>query len=205
MKLYGNPVSTCTRKVLMTLAEKNVAFDFQVIDFNKGEHKSPEFMARQPFGQVPAIEDGDFKLFESRAIFRYLDETQPGAKLTPPTAQGRAEMEQWISVETEDFKPGAMKVIWQTTFLSWTGKSLDEKALAEGREMVGKALDVVDKALAGKEFLAGNQFSLADITYMPYLQYLVAGGQGDLITSRPNVSAWWTRNSTRPTWQKIVS
>jgi glutathione S-transferase len=52
MKVYGNPASTCTRKVLTVFAEKGVEPEFVTIDFAKGEHKSPEHMARQPFGQV---------------------------------------------------------------------------------------------------------------------------------------------------------
>jgi len=68
----------------------------------KGEHKAPANMARQPFGQMPSLEDGDFKLFESRAMIRYIDETLPGQALCPKDAKTRAHMNQWMSVESED-------------------------------------------------------------------------------------------------------
>ena len=117
IKLFGNPLSTCTRKVLCTLHETNTPFEFNVIDFTKGEHKQPAHMARQPFGQVPAIDDDGFGLYESRAICRYLDESiTTGNKLTPATAKDRALMEQWISVEHSYFTPAAMKVITQAVF-----------------------------------------------------------------------------------------
>lgn len=206
IKLFGNPGSTCTRKVLMVLGEKNAPFEFQVIDFMKGEHKGPEHTARQPFGQVPAIDHDGFALYESRAITRYLDAVLPGASLTPTDVKDRAVMEQWTSIETSNFTPQAMKIIYQDLFNKhFYNKPSDAAIVEEGRAGTGRVLDIVEKHLAGKEYLAGGMFSLADVNYMPYIQYLFAAGHGDLITSRPNVSAWWTRNSSRPTWKKVVS
>jgi len=111
IKLYGNPMSTCTRKVLATLHETQTPFEMNVIDLGKGEHKQPAHMARQPFGQVPAIDDDGFSMYESRAIARYLD-GKAGGKLTPTDPKHRAKMEQWISVEVENFTPHAMKFVY---------------------------------------------------------------------------------------------
>src|SRR5690242_10327489 len=105
MRIYGHPMSTCTRKVLTTLAEKKVTAEFTTVDITKGEGKTPENLVRQPFGQVPAMDDNGFVLYESRAIIRYLDETLPGVALSPKDAKGRAKMEQWISVESANFTP----------------------------------------------------------------------------------------------------
>src|SRR3954470_18873132 len=115
LKLFGNPVSTCTRKVLATLNETKTPFDFTVIDFAKGEHKQPPHLARQPFGQVPALDDDGFKMYEARAMARYLD-AKAGGTLTPKDLQGRARMEQWISIETENFSSHAMKFIYHSVF-----------------------------------------------------------------------------------------
>jgi len=73
MKIFGHPASTCTRKVLMTLNETKTPFELVLVDFAKGEHKQPAHLARQPFGQVPALEDDRFELYESRAMSRYID------------------------------------------------------------------------------------------------------------------------------------
>src|SRR4029077_3283014 len=108
IKLFGNPLSTCTRKVLMTLHELGTPFEMNVIDFTKGEHKQPAHLKRQPFGRIPAIDDDGFAMFESRAICRYLNEKANG-KLEPGDLQGRARMEQWISIETSELTPNAMK------------------------------------------------------------------------------------------------
>jgi glutathione S-transferase len=202
MKVFGHPMSTCTRKVLTVLAEKGQSHEFVLVDFAKGEHKQPAHLARQPFGVIPAIEDDGFVLYESRAIARYLDETLPGAKLTPSTAKERALMEQWISVEMSNFTPPAMKVIYQALFNPmFFGKAIDEALLKEGRDATTKVVAILDKHLAGKDFFLGEQFTLADICYMPYVEYLFAGKQGDLITDHKNMGAWWGRVSERKSWQ----
>ena len=84
---------TCTRKVLCTVAEKHVTPDLVVVDIMKGEGKRPSHLARQPLGQVPVLEAGAFRPYESRAIRRYLDETLGGTPLAPKSPQARGHME----------------------------------------------------------------------------------------------------------------
>jgi glutathione S-transferase len=115
MKIFGHPGSTCTRKVLMTLHETKTPFEFVLVDFAKGEHKLPAHLARQPFGQVPALEDGSFSMYESRAMARYID-GKAGGLLTPSDPHERARMEQWMSVETSNFAPHAMKFVYHSVF-----------------------------------------------------------------------------------------
>ncbi|MFO0576535.1 MAG: glutathione S-transferase N-terminal domain-containing protein [Polyangia bacterium] len=204
MKVYGHPLSTCTRKVLMTLAEKGSPHEFVMVDIMKGEQKGAEHLARQPFGQIPVLEDGDFRMYESRAIARYLDETLPGPKLTPADAKGRAIMEQWISVETSNFTPHAMKIIWEGLFKKFQGVTGDEAVIQAGRTSISKTLDILNERLGQVPYLAGDDFTIADLGYMPYVEYLFAAGHGDLITSRPHVAAWWSRISARPSWHKAT-
>ena len=201
MKLYGNPGSTCTRKVLCTLAEKGVKAEFVLVDLGKGEHKQPAHLAHQPFGQVPALEDNGFKLYESRAICRYIDETAPGPKLTPSDAKAHALMEQWISVETSNFTPFAMKIIYQKLFNPMRGLPIDEKVLAEGKAGLDKALPIMDKQLAATAFFVGDSFTLADVMFMPYVQYLFDCGGADQIVQSERVHAWWKKVSDRPSWK----
>jgi glutathione S-transferase len=199
LKIFGNPMSTCTRKVLMTLAETNAPFELTVVDFAKGEHKAPANLARQPFGRIPALDDDGFELFESRAMSRYLAEK--GGKLVPADAKSRAKMEQFISVETSEFTPAAMKFIYQYVF----GRPQEPGVI----EAAGKALDttvaVLDKQLAAHAFLAGNDFSLADVVYMPYFEYVMATPGKDILAKHPHVMAWWNKVSERPTWRKVAT
>ncbi|HEU4412085.1 MAG TPA: glutathione binding-like protein [Polyangiaceae bacterium] len=204
MKLFGHPMSTCTRKVLTLLDEKGAKADMVVVDLMKGEHKQPPHLARQPFGQIPAIEDGDLRLYESRAILRYLDETLPGPTLTPKDAKGRALMEQWISVETSNFTPHAMAILYQLFFGPMRGATPDQAKVAEASEKLSAATEVLDRQLARGPYVLGDAFTLADICYMPYVEYVTQTSAKDAILSHPNVAAWWGRVSERPSWRKAT-
>lgn len=199
LKIYGNPMSTCTRKVLMTLAETSTPFEMNVVDFASGEHKGATHLRRQPFGRVPALDDDGFEMFESRAMARYLNEKARG-NLVPPDAKGRAEMEQWISIETSEFSSHAMKFVLHYIF-----KRPQEPATLEA---AGKALEttcgVMEKRLARTPFLAGPAFTLADVCFMPYLEYAMATPAKDIFARFPHLMSWWNKISERPTWRKAI-
>jgi glutathione S-transferase len=204
MKLFGHPMSTCTRKVLTVLHEKGATFEFEMVDIMTGAHKHPAFLARQPFGQVPALEDDGFTLYESRAICRYLDSKLPGVSLTPTDLKGRAVMEQWISVESANFTPHAMKIIGQRLLGKMMGKEPIESIVTEGLAGVDRAAEVMDKQLANHQFIAGSAFSIADISFMPYIEYLVASEAAEPIIKRTNTARWWSEISARPSWKKAT-
>ena len=193
-------MSTCTRKVLFTLHETATPFEFTLVDFAKGEHKQQPHLSRQPFGQVPAFDDDGFAMYESRAIARYLD-AKAGGKLTPTELTARARMEQWISVETSDFTPHAMKFVFHTVFQrEQTPETLDKAGAA-----LDVATDVLDRNLAGKSYLVGDQLTLADVTFAPYVDYVLMTPAKNRVLARPNVAAWWGRVSERPAWRKTIS
>lgn len=199
LNVYGHPMSTCTRKVLMTLAETGMPFEMNVVDFAKGEHKGEANLARQPFGRVPALDDDGFQLFESRAMARYLND-KAGGKLVPSDPKARAKMEQWISIETSEFSAHAMKFVYHHVF-----KRPQEPAVLEA---AGKALEVtlgvMEKQLKATPFLAGSDFSLADVSFMPYLEYTMATPAKDIYARFPHVMTWWNKIAERPTWQKAI-
>jgi glutathione S-transferase len=199
MKIFGHPMSTCTRKVLTTLAETGAPYEFVLVDFAKGEHKQEPFITRQPFGQVPALEDDGFELYESRAMCRYINEKAAG-ELVPGDAQGRARMEQWISIETSNFTPHAMKFIYQHIFQ----RAQEAAVLEQAGAALDKVLGVMNARLADNEYLAGGSFTLADISFMPYVEYLMPTPVREKLHAHANVAGWWTRVSERPSWQKAT-
>ena len=197
IKIFGHPASTCTRKVLMTLAETKTPYELTTVDFAKGEHKQQLHLSRQPFGQIPAIDDDGFSFYESRAICRYIAE-KVGGSLLPGDLKGRALMEQWISVETSNFTPHVMKFIYHHVF-----QRAQEPAVLEA---AGKSLDVVlgvMDGLAKTPMLVGTEFTLADVVFMPYVEYAM-GTPPRRFAKHSHVSAWWNRVSERPTWHKTV-
>jgi len=199
LKLFGNPASTCTRKVLATLNETKTPFDFVAIDFAKGEHKAPPHLARQPFGQVPALEDDGFKMYEARAMARYID-AKAGGPLTPKDLPRRARMEQWISVETENFQPHAMKFIYHSVFK----REQTPEVLTKASAALDVAYSVMERQLAETPYLAGETFSIAEYCYAPYLEYLPVTPAAAKIDAYPHVKKWWAAVRERPAWQKTI-
>jgi len=199
MKIYGHPMSTCTRKVLMTLAETNTPHEFVMVDLFKGEHKQPSFIAHQPFGQVPALQDGAFELYESRPMCRYINDKAKGA-LVPSDLGARAHMEQWISVETSNFTTSVMKFVFHHVFK----REQTPEVLKTAGEQTTNALTIMDKQLAKHPFIAGETFTLADVSFMPYIEYAMVTPAKELFATHPHVMAWWNKISARPTWQKAI-
>ena len=200
IQLYGAAYSTCTRKVLTALYETNTAYELNVIDFAQREHKAEAHLGRQPFGQIPVIDDEGFKLFESRAITRYLS-AMNGDLLTPSTVKERALMDQWASVEQSNFSPNAMKFIYHYTFK----RPQEDAVLEAAQSMLLTAFTALSVPLAKQPYLSGQKFTLADIGYMPYLQYLKDTPIQGKLALFPEVVAWWDRLRARDSWLKVLS
>jgi glutathione S-transferase len=204
MKLYGHPWSVNTRKTLMTLAEKGREAEFILVMVPKGEQKSQEHLARHPFGKVPVLDDDGFVLYETRAINRYIDGKFDGPSLTPPEGKGAARLEQWMNVADAYFVPYAHALIVEKLFRQYLGGEQNVAAIRAGREGMQPALDVVESWLASHPYLAGSALSLADIHWMPYVDYLFQIGEGENIAGRASLSAWWKRVSSRETWARVA-
>ena len=190
----------------MSALENGASFEICTVDLRKGEHKQPAHLARNPFGQVPALDDAGFILYESRAIARYIDDTR-GNKLVPPAndPQARARMELWISLEQGTVTPEISGIVGQRIFAPMFGGKTDEAKAAAHAEKARQSLDVMDAHLALHPYLAGSQFTLADIFFMPYFAMCLHTPEATLITGRPNIAAWWKRVSERPTWAQTQS
>lgn len=204
MKVYGHPWSINTRKTLFTLAEKGHETELILVMLPKGEQKRPEHIALHPFGKVPVLNDDGFVLYEARAINQYLDRVLQGPTLTPSNAKEQARMEQWINVADAYFVPFAHQMIVELLFRPFLGGEQNTQAISAGRAGIQHPLDTIDTALGKSPYLAGETFSLADIHWMPYLEYLQKIGEGEAITQRKNLSGWWRRVSERPAWQKVA-
>jgi glutathione S-transferase len=121
LKLVGVPQSTCTRRVAVILKEKQVPFEVVPVDFSKGEHKQPAYLKNQPFGKVPyVVEDDGYKLFESRAIGKYiaLKYQHQGTPLVPDPTDLHATglFEQAVSIETANFDSLASAIAYEKVF-----------------------------------------------------------------------------------------
>jgi glutathione S-transferase len=116
LKLYGGAHSQPTLRVALVLEEKKVPFDFIAVDVRNAQHKTAEYLQRQPFGQIPYIDDDGFILYESRAICKYiaLKYSNQGTSLVPEmnNLEAVALFEQAISIEQNNFDPLARGMIY---------------------------------------------------------------------------------------------
>ena len=120
LKLFGFAGSINTRRVAAVLKEKKVPYEFIAVDAANSEHKGAEYLRKQPFGQVPYIDDDGFILYESRAISRYIASKyrDQGTPLIPDPADLKATalFEQAASIELTNFDPSASGVAFQKIF-----------------------------------------------------------------------------------------
>ncbi|GJP30117.1 hypothetical protein CLOM_g22506 [Closterium sp. NIES-68] len=138
-KIYGLKISTCTKRVLTALEEKNVTgYEVVTVDVSKGEHKSAEFKKKQPFGLIPKLEDDQVELFESRAIARYVAEryADQGTNLLGPTLKERALVNQWLEVESQNYTPPIFGLLTEKVYKLRRGLTTDEAKAAEHKAKV---------------------------------------------------------------------
>jgi glutathione S-transferase len=162
LRILGKVSSINVRKVLWTCAELDIPF--QQEDWGAGFQSTtdPRFLALNPNAMVPVIQDGDFTLWESNSIIRYLAAAYGGDALYPSTAKARARVDQWIDWQATDLNRS-----WSYAFVSLVRRSpahQDAQALAAGCADWSRHMAILDAQLAATgAYVAGEAFSLADI------------------------------------------
>ncbi|KAJ7871037.1 glutathione S-transferase [Mycena leptocephala] len=207
LKLYGtSEAGSSTSIVALVLAEKRIPFEHIVVDLGAQEQKTPEFLAMHPFGQVPVIDDNGFILYESRAICRYLAEkyADQGTQLLPKTLEGRALVEQAASVELANFNPVLVRA-GKEALRQRRRNPPDLALLAEVMAGLEAKLDVYEVILGKHNFLAGDEFTLADLFHLSYVVWIELSGIDVMTSGGPNVKRWWTELVSRPAWVKLVA
>eukprot|EP00639_Heterosigma_akashiwo_P004982 CAMPEP_0194585288 /NCGR_PEP_ID=MMETSP0292-20121207/17669_1 /TAXON_ID=39354 /ORGANISM="Heterosigma akashiwo, Strain CCMP2393" /LENGTH=245 /DNA_ID=CAMNT_0039440719 /DNA_START=32 /DNA_END=766 /DNA_ORIENTATION=- len=193
LTLYGDPVSTCTRKCIQILEEKNATWELKRISLREKEQKNPEYMKKHPFGKVPVLETSDgFILYESKAIVRFLNQALPGPNFIPSDAQENAEMERWISVHDSYFAPPQKRIRFER-FLKkrYNRGECDESVVAAALAELEPALDTLEARLGRAPYLAGAAFSLADLLAGPdFAALLQEEDAAARVRARPRLAAW---------------
>lgn len=145
---------------------------------------------------------------ESRAIARYLENSFPdqGTPLYGSTPTDKALVEQWLEVEAQNYWPPVAAILWEKVLKLWRGLHTDQAVVDANIAKLKVVLDVYEARLAKSKYMAGDFFSLADLTTIPNTYKLInAAKLGDLIESRPHVKAWWEDISSRPAWKKTLA
>lgn len=164
-------------------------------------------MKRHPWGKVPAVTfPGGFTLYESRAICKYLTKKYSFPLLPPESdAEATALFDQAESAEMLYFNEPAGRLSFEKFVKKFMGLPPNDAAVSDALRSVEMFFDVVEKLLQHQDYMAGNNFTLADIYYIPLIQRLFVCGYGDVILNRKAVSAWWDRCMKRPAIEKMVA
>ena len=193
LRLYFHPASTYARRVRIALLEKGIAFEPVVLDMAARAHRAPDYLALNPYGRVPTIDDDGFVLYESAAILQYLEATRPAPALTPPDARGRARVDMHLRLCDLQMARPAGIIIFPKRFLP--PERWDRAAMAQAKADIEKHLAIVERTLGEQSFLVDDEYTLADIAYTPFLQFLPLME----IEPPPRVAAWRARLLDRPT------
>lgn len=193
MTLWGFDGSTYVRTVKMLLAEKAVT-DFKQVQINvlAGDPKTPEHMARHPFGKVPVLDHDGLRILETSAIVRYLNDVLPGKSLVPATPRDRARMDMMISVIDSygygAFVGGVAAYHLFPDFVGGKNDAMRQAGLENGRRVA----DLAMKTKGDSDFLAG-QLSLADLYLAPIVFYVSLTPDANTVFNVDGFAGWWTK------------
>ncbi len=175
--IYGPPQSTYTRTARMTCVEKGADYDLQPIEFG-----SPELLAMHPFGKVPAMRHGNFTLYETGAICRYVDRALPGPSLLPEDGERRALVDQWISAVSDYFYTDMIHGwVLQYVFARGPEGQPDMAVIKPSVDKSRSHLEALNAAYDGRDFVVGDSLTLADLYVAPIMTYVHGMPEGPTV------------------------
>jgi glutathione S-transferase len=199
IKLYDGQRSPHARKVRLLAAELGIALDRVALDFQKGELRSPEYLAKNPNGRIPTIEDDGFVLWESPAILKYLAAKRPERGLAPSDAAAQAQIDQWLFWWAADPEAAFSRLIWERRVKPFLGKGgNDPNIIADAQASLDRFLPVLDRQLAGKDYVLGP-LSIVDFAIAPVLDIMSLVNVD--LGPYANITAWLERLRARPYWK----
>ncbi|XBI59271.1 hypothetical protein VPH35_040372 [Triticum aestivum] len=207
VKVFGPAAFANVARVLVCLEEVGADYEVVDIDFMALEHKSPEHLTRNPFGQIPAFQDGDLILFESRAISKYVIHKY---KMNEANLMREGNLKEaimvdiWTEVEAHTYNPALSPVVYECLFNPLLqGIPTNQKVVDESLEKLKKVLEMYEEHLSKHKYLAGDFISFADLNHFPYTFYFMATPHAVLFDSYPHVKAWWESLVARPSIKKL--
>lgn len=202
MKIYGFPTFNAT-KVLLTAEELGLPYEYVALDPTKGEHKSPEHLARHPQGLVPVLEHEGNYYTESAAICRYLARISDSRLYGGDDCQ-KAAIDRWIDFGTLHIGKNLTTFFFQEVVSpNFFGGETDQQAIAEANEFLSQQLPIADKQLGETRFLAGDELTIADLIVFSFVQIHEVTSAD--ISAYPNLVRWYSEIRERPSFAKAMS
>jgi glutathione S-transferase len=200
IKIWGRMDSSNVQKVLWCCGE--LALDFDRVDLGGkfGGNKEKAYLDINPNGLVPTIQDGNFILWESNSVIRYLVEKYGQGRLFPSTPESRANANRWMDWQLTTLGPAIVPLFW--SLIRTPADKRDPKVVNSALEKTTSAWTIVDRQLASSPYVAGNELTLGDIPLGVW-----AYRWFNLPIERPkfaNFDAWYKRLCDRPAYQKHI-
>ncbi|MBD0413272.1 glutathione S-transferase family protein [Oryzicola mucosus] len=197
--LYGSGYSVYVRSARLVLIEKEIEYELVPIDIFAKDRLPSNYVDHHPFGRIPAFDDAGFRLYETGAITRYIDEAFPSNPLQPTTAQERARVNQVISIADSYIYP---HLVWgfyvEQVSNPQQGKATAEGKMAEARIAAPICLKALSDLMNGKPWLGGTNLTLADLHVAPMIDYFLMSDEAHrLFETFPDLASWWSRMSQR--------
>jgi len=202
IRFYYASGSPFAWRVHLALEEKGLAYEPRLLSFQAGDLKKPEYLAINPHGKVPALVDGDLRLYESQAILEYLDEQYPDTSLLPVDPPARALM-RVEELECVTYFADTFLNVARQVFFTAPDKR-DEKALADARSELRKGLTGIEARSARRngDFVMGAAFTRADVSWIPFVEIAARAGVDLDMATMPWLAAWRTRMRARPAYDR---
>jgi len=199
MKLYNANFSPNALRVRAVALELGIDLEVIEVDLRAGGTKTDEFLAMNPNGKIPVLQDGDFALWESRAINSYLASKKPEAGFYPEDAKARAIVEQWSNWQAIHLGPSMQKVSFEKFLKAKFGMGDPDQGVIDAEtKNIEQFLAVLNTGLKGKDWICGA-LSVADFALASTFMYRQPAGIS--LDAVPNVAAWIERLEARQSWQ----
>jgi len=205
LKLYTTALSANGRKALAVGRHLALEIEVQDVDVYAGDGQSPEFLAVDRAGKVPVLVDGDLTLTESNAILIYLSEAHGEYRLWSREARRRAEISRWLFWESSEWQPALAAVLAGFVgplVVPELAKVAPAPVHWKDERLVGP-VEYLDAWLASREFVAGEELTLADFSLGGMAMYLHKAGLS--AETYPNVIAWYERLQSVPAWKATAA
>jgi glutathione S-transferase len=201
MRLYYHPLSSNSRRALLTAYHLGLNLELVVADLSRGEHKTPEYLRLNPNGRIPTLVDGGFSLWESHAIMQYLADKVPEQDIYPQDVSSRADVNRWLFWSASHFAPACAVIIRERVSKRILGAGApDPREIARGEALLPAAALVLDRHLAGKQWIAQDRLTLADFAIASPLMHTSAAQLP--VTEFENLQAWFARVQSLDAWKK---
>lgn len=204
LTLYGSKMATCTQRVLILLEELELKYDFENIDLIKGEQKTKEFLKLQPFGKIPVVEYDTYNIFESRTILRYISKNNNDYK--DLTLDDSVHVDMWLEAESQNMSPVLSKIVYEKLFKKWKDPKavVDEELITRETDNLRKVLGVYEKRLSESRYIGGDDFSIADISNIPYIHAFVKCGYKSVLKEFPTTYRWIKKIMLRDSVKQVL-